>query len=127
MTDQGAGFDRLLGRLLLHDRRRRNNRLGHLFFFQAEDGIRDYKVTGVQTCALPISQENFEIGSILRGTMRVDAVLGTGGFSKVLKVFHLDHQKYYALKVLFDASNADLRSEERRVGKECRSRWSPYH
>src|SRR5256885_10884070 len=26
-----------------------------LFFFQAEDGIRDYKVTGVQTCALPIS------------------------------------------------------------------------
>src|SRR5256885_1223060 len=28
----------------------------HLFFFQAEDGIRDYKVTGVQTCALPISE-----------------------------------------------------------------------
>src|SRR5256885_5787007 len=27
------------------------------FFFQAEDGIRDYKVTGVQTCALPICQE----------------------------------------------------------------------
>src|SRR5256885_2840450 len=27
---------------------------GLLFFFQAEDGIRDYKVTGVQTCALPI-------------------------------------------------------------------------
>src|SRR5688500_19224853 len=26
----------------------------HSFFFQAEDGIRDYKVTGVQTCALPI-------------------------------------------------------------------------
>src|SRR5256885_5413157 len=26
------------------------------FFFQAEDGIRDYKVTGVQTCALPISR-----------------------------------------------------------------------
>src|SRR5256885_11543113 len=32
-------------------------RLQHMsfFFFQAEDGIRDYKVTGVQTCALPIS------------------------------------------------------------------------
>src|SRR5256885_10881113 len=28
------------------------------FFFQAEDGIRDYKVTGVQTCALPISKVN---------------------------------------------------------------------
>src|SRR5256885_6438365 len=29
--------------------------VGMFFFFQAEDGIRDYKVTGVQTCALPIS------------------------------------------------------------------------
>src|SRR2546426_1349213 len=29
------------------------------FFFQAEDGIRDYKVTGVQTCALPISVPGF--------------------------------------------------------------------
>ena len=28
--------------------------LFYFFFFQAEDGIRDYKVTGVQTCALPI-------------------------------------------------------------------------
>jgi serine/threonine protein kinase len=53
-------------------------------------------------------QESFEVGSLLRGTMRVDAILGAGGFSKVLKVFHLDHQKYYALKILFDASNADL-------------------
>src|SRR5256885_5043842 len=30
------------------------------FFFQAEDGIRDYKVTGVQTCALPISEQEFD-------------------------------------------------------------------
>src|SRR5256885_12607389 len=30
------------------------NLIGFFFFFQAEDGIRDYKVTGVQTCALPI-------------------------------------------------------------------------
>ena len=35
-----------------------------LFFFQAEDGIRDYKVTGVQTCALPI----------LDGTLETDAL-----------------------------------------------------
>src|SRR5256885_4013755 len=34
------------------------------FFFQAEDGIRDYKVTGVQTCALPISAG----GAPLRGS-----------------------------------------------------------
>src|SRR5256885_6674233 len=32
-----------------------------LFFFQAEDGIRDYKVTGVQTCALPISLEMLRV------------------------------------------------------------------
>ena len=31
-------------------------------FFQAEDGIRDYKVTGVQTCALPIWRVGFEVG-----------------------------------------------------------------
>src|SRR5690606_40583465 len=30
---------------------------GHCIFFQAEDGIRDFHVTGVQTCALPIYQE----------------------------------------------------------------------
>src|SRR5256885_6770429 len=35
---------------------RREHGIGCFFFFQAEDGIRDYKVTGVQTCALPISQ-----------------------------------------------------------------------
>src|SRR5256885_12852923 len=31
--------------------------VSYFFFFQAEDGIRDYKVTGVQTCALPISAD----------------------------------------------------------------------
>src|SRR5256885_11000172 len=35
------------------------------FFFQAEDGIRDYKVTGVQTCALPISSGECHWGSIM--------------------------------------------------------------
>src|SRR5256885_12079119 len=33
--------------------------------FQAEDGIRDYKVTGVQTCALPISPRNLEVGATI--------------------------------------------------------------
>src|SRR2546426_5563311 len=32
-----------------------------VFFFQAEDGIRDYKVTGVQTCALPISANEVQL------------------------------------------------------------------
>src|SRR5256885_6842449 len=34
-----------------------------IFFFQAEDGIRDYKVTGVQTCALPISKQQVRINA----------------------------------------------------------------
>src|SRR2546430_10849687 len=81
------------------------------FFFQAEDGIRDLTVTGVQTCALPISIE----------TARPFAA------------------EYDALAALAKArpdiaaaaaplaEPAKSRSEERRVGKECRSRWSPYH
>src|SRR5256885_166637 len=43
------------------------------FFFQAEDGIRDYKVTGVQTCALPISDCIWNCASLFRkqnGTAR---------------------------------------------------------
>src|SRR5256885_10808215 len=36
------------------------------FFFQAEDGIRDYKVTGVQTCALPILFKREGIDSALQ-------------------------------------------------------------
>src|SRR5256885_7151434 len=36
--------------------------LSCFFFFQAEDGIRDYKVTGAQTCALPISTHSIELG-----------------------------------------------------------------
>ena len=47
------------------------------------------------------------------------------GFSgQVVQI--LDHLgvAYKGLNVL---DSAELRSEERRVGKECRSRWSPYH
>src|SRR6266511_5223264 len=66
------------------------------FFFQAEDGIRDFHVTGVQTCALPISE-----GCSTSTRWPSTPTSSTGGTS--------------------------ARSEERRVGKECRSRWSPYH
>src|SRR5256885_3090339 len=54
---------------------RSDHRTLFFFFFQAEDGIRDYKVTGVQTCALPIYlprafvEEDFEFhGRVLSGT-----------------------------------------------------------
>src|SRR2546426_553541 len=86
------------------------------FFFQAEDGIRDYKVTGVQTCALPISLlPRFRlVGGGDAGAVR--AVLVDDGGAHVL-----DSLLELALRIGRD------RSEERRVGKECRSRWSPYH
>src|SRR5256885_7252250 len=41
-----------------------SRRCSMFFFFQAEDGIRDYKVTGVQTCALPIYVKIDGTGSI---------------------------------------------------------------
>src|SRR5205809_5060025 len=67
------------------------------FFFQAEDGIRDVAVTGVQTCALPISR------APARGGPRLRPPSGRA------------------------PRTSRPRSEERRVGKECRSRWSPHH
>src|SRR5438445_13378653 len=86
----------------------------YFFFFQAEDGIRDIGVTGVQTCALPIwwprppvlSPESLKRGDTHAGfsALRVD-----------------DHAGADPDPVLAG------RSEERRVGKECRSRWSPHH
>src|SRR2546426_7981197 len=44
-----------MGLTILAELRRFVVYIHRFFFFQAEDGIRDYKVTGVQTCALPIS------------------------------------------------------------------------
>src|SRR5256885_10537746 len=46
------------------------------FFFQAEDGIRDYKVTGVQTCALPIFDTDFFLG--IEGAQLADDGIGVG-------------------------------------------------
>src|SRR2546430_6019225 len=80
------------------------------FFFQAEDGIRDLTVTGVQTCALPISA--------IRELMRFAA--RTGEVASALSAT-------IGSTVPGGALAGAYRSEERRVGKECRSRWSPYH
>src|SRR5882672_8052478 len=74
--------------------------LYHFFFFQAEDGIRVHCVTGVQTCAFR---------SPPSARARTNSNAGQSGGD---------------LRTISCSSN---RSEERRVGKECRSRWSPYH
>src|SRR5207248_6680348 len=71
------------------------------FFFQAEDGIRDRTVTGVQTCALPIF-----------------------GNPRPLSQVKLGGKLHTAVEAL---EREMIRSEERRVGKECRSRWAREH
>src|SRR6266498_1731193 len=55
--------------------------MGFFFFFQAEDGIRDADVTGVQTCALPISS-----GWSIEGEVKVEENLG----AEVLVFFPVD-------------------------------------
>src|SRR5437588_6529863 len=77
------------------------------FFFQAEDGIRDHCVTGVQTCALPIF--HVQLGTKSKLFCACGAEFGAEPNKNTCPVC------------------LGWRSEERRVGKECRSRWSPYH
>src|SRR5256885_12877676 len=95
------------------------------FFFQAEDGIRDYKVTGVQTCALPISLADFrgKVVVMFFGYTRCPDVCPTT-LAELKAVKNQLGEDGKRLQVLFVTVD---RSEERRVGKECRSRWSPYH
>src|SRR5438046_10529350 len=78
------------------------------FFFQAEDGIRDWSVTGVQTCALPICE-------VAARGLRYLERLGAIRLEPRRRATVLDRHKL------------DDRSEERRVGKECRSRGWPEH
>src|SRR5690349_25011407 len=85
------------------------------FFFQAEDGIRDLYVTGVQTCALPIW---------CRAGIQIDAAAGRD--MRLLREYVVETRRAR----LMAASHPELditlaaRSEERRVGKEWRCRWS---
>src|SRR5256885_3867680 len=96
------------------------------FFFQAEDGIRDYKVTGVQTCALPIWRRIGRNARIEVVEARVAAgVVDPIGREQRVADQQVGRKAEHALRVV--ERPGVPRSEERRVGKECRSRWSPYH
>src|SRR3712207_7960679 len=88
-------------------------------FFQAEDGIRDIGVTGVQTCALPILRLLFHLSPSSSWFATSRPPTPSPGLSLILPRSRLC-LTYYALRY------PTTRSEERRVGKECRSRWSPY-
>src|SRR5699024_11543271 len=91
------------------------------FCFQAEDGIRDRNVTGVQTCALPISfrptQGRYKVYIIDEVHM-----LSTGAFNALLKT--LEEPPEYVIFILATTEANKIpvtilsRSEERRVGKE---------
>src|SRR2546430_3705562 len=101
-----------------------NNRL--IFFFQAEDGIRDLTVTGVQTCALPISITRL-MDTLWKSDVKLQGVF-PDIFGASRKAFIREFVERIAVKKKIpERFVAPLRSEERRVGKECRSRWSPYH
>src|SRR5438105_15255545 len=96
------------------------------FFFQAEDGIRDPLVTGVQTCALPIFSKSLQHrrGRCLPRPLRDPHGEQRGNDEQVADSVE---QKAGRLANEFDQEAGDRwRSEERRVGKECRSRWSTY-
>src|SRR2546430_12103970 len=93
------------------------------FFFQAEDGIRDLTVTGVQTCALPISAL---LGVCLQPLFR-RAMAGIAEHAVGDVELRPAYRGRHVHGMARQAALARLRSEERRVGKECRSRWSPYH
>src|SRR5699024_11927116 len=91
------------------------------FFFQAEDGIRDRNVTGVQTCALPI----FYISTpdmMRAGAARIQEL----GVKPEMEIFDTGQLRFARTMIdegLIDAPPLfQLRSEERRVGNEWRSR-----
>src|SRR5260370_19796626 len=99
-----------------------------IFFFQAEDGIRYSSVTGVQTCALPIfprtpvdSSRGTALTTLLRQLNAIE-----GDFWIRLLYTHPAHWSDELIQTIAECPKV-ARSEERRVGKECRSRWSPYH
>src|SRR5579872_7596176 len=89
-----------IAKIVLHHATRQESAGTANFFFQAADGIRDADVTGVQTCALPISR-------------------CTGPSATASTAPGNDCPASWTWTA--------WRSEERRVGKECRSRWSPCH
>src|SRR5437867_13435274 len=92
--------------------------LGFFFFFQAEDGIRDRTVTGVQTCALPISPRRCVSPGAARDLRRA-ARRGSRTTPRRAR------DSARASRSVDRRPRGTARSEERRVGKECRSRGAP--
>src|SRR5260370_16177934 len=96
-----------------------------VFFFQAEDGIRDSSVTGVQTCALPIS-----VAMRLRNRVIADLLDSEAAMTRFLNLIATEPE-IARIPIMVDSSKWTVLEagglEERRVGEEGRSRWSPDH
>src|SRR5690606_39917622 len=106
-----------------------------------EDGIRDFHVTGVQTCALPILAGAFSgvVLTVQTAYMLASSILTNDAIGAVVvPSLMLELSPLVTGLVMASRAGASIaaelgtmkvteRSEERRVGKECRSRWSPYH
>src|SRR5690606_40612628 len=92
------------------------------FFFQAEDGIRDFHVTGVQTCALPIYLDVVvkDLGPLgMNYMLRMNWLQPPLDNVKIRRaILHAINQEDYLAAQIGDPE----RSEERRVGRECTSR-----
>src|SRR5699024_11876282 len=93
-------------------------------FFQAEDGIRDRDVTGVQTCALPIWSSCLPCASMLPSFTGADQIVVVKDGSIEAQGRHEDLLRHCALYAdLWQAHmGAKERSEERRVGRDRRER-----
>src|SRR5438034_11778753 len=87
------------------------------FFFQAEDGIRDHCVTGVQTCALPICRFRNPQSAIRISFLPMSVQAIAWSPSGAVRI--IDQRALPEARI-----ERDLRSEERRVGKECRTGWA---
>src|SRR5687767_15176767 len=109
-------------------RRMESRRTRMVFFFQAEDGIRDKLVTGVQTCALPICVARDLLVVLTRGASE-DAVQSLSHLHDLVRLdLDVRRASTHAAERLMEKETRvrkteAARSEERRVGKECRCRW----
>src|SRR5438552_17734064 len=107
------------------------------FFFQAEDGIRDDLVTGVQTCALPICTTDLSacytfhafLPPYFPGHRMTFWSLHSGMFLILLQYSTRTSSSIQILsrKRTLRLRAGKSRSEERRVGKEWKNGWAPEH
>src|SRR5258706_479760 len=134
------------GMMFAYNGRHSRNYRDVLLLFQAEDGIRDWTVTGVQTCSFLFSSRRRHTrlvsdwssdvcsSDLTIANARLRLQVGDQVAEDTLPTCLLPERLAYTSALcagLFPSTSSPtscrVRSEERRVGKECRSRWSPYH